>query len=71
MVQDGSTLNVDRVDRLLENVTIDPDFLTKVFLGGCPSAEVGCTSPEGRFADLNVWSRPLTKEELEEWTACK
>ncbi len=64
-------MNVNFSDALLRNVRIDPDFLTKVYLGGCVIEKSGCSITGGAIADFNVWSRALSAEEMEDWTACR
>ncbi len=71
IIQDGALLNVDLDDPFLRNVTIDPDFMTKVFIGGCATVIPGCAMPGGIIADFNLWDRPLSSEEMVDWTACR
>ena len=47
------------------------NFLDYVFVGRCIKDEPSCSAPEGEFADVNMWSRSLTEEELGEWTGCR
>ncbi len=36
---------------------IDQDFLSKLYLGGCPHGAGWCTAPGARFTDFNLWGR--------------
>ncbi len=70
IVKDGASLNVNYRDPLLRNVKIDPDFLTKVFLGGCVFEKPGCSIPGGLITDLNIWGEALSAADMAEWTSC-
>ncbi len=71
-MQDGSPLNVNGPYNYLMGVEIPRDFLSKVYIQRCEFNYTNtCASPEGQFTDFNVWDRPLSQEEAEEWTTCR
>ncbi len=69
--QDGYPLNLNHPEPLLSQMSLPEDFLDHVYVGRCLSDTPGCSSPEGEYSDLNVWSRSLTEEELSDWTGCR
>ncbi len=56
----------------LTKLVFPEDWLSKVYLGRC-SYDYGfaCSSPESQYADLNIWDRFLSTEELVQWTTCQ
>lgn len=50
-----------------------PDlFLANISLGFCENlAPTICSMAKGRIADVNIWSRELSRPEMEEWTSCQ
>lgn len=56
----------------MTQVEIPKDFLSKVFLGRASyDYKYSASSPESQYADLNIWDRFLTTEELVKWTVCE
>ena len=65
-------LNVDEHIPNLVDLEIPRDILNHVYLGRCNfDYKSTCTAAEGQFADLNIWSKPLTKDEMKAWTTCR
>ncbi len=58
-------------DNIFFIISFPPDFLDYVFLGRCLRPDPACSAPEGEFSDLNIWSKPLNREEMEGWTSCR
>ncbi len=58
-------------DNIFCIISFPPDFLDYVFLGRCLRPVPACSAPEGEFSDLNIWSKPLNREEMEGWTSCR
>ncbi len=59
-------------DEEMTQVEIPKDFLSKVFLGRASyDYKYSASSPESQYADLNIWDRFLTTEELVKWTVCE
>ena len=50
---------------------IPGDFLSKVTVGRCVNDTADCSRHGGMFSDFNIWSRPLTKQEMLDWTSCR
>ncbi len=70
--KDGKPLSINRADPEMTEVEFPDDFLSKVFVGRCSyDFNNGCSSPEGRITDFNIWDRFLSTEQLIEWTTCK
>lgn len=72
ITQDGETLEASSNDPDLLNVEIPRDFLSKLYIGRCSfDFKKTCSSPMAELADLNVWSRFLSIDELKAWTTCR
>ncbi len=56
----------------MTEVDLPESFLSRFFLGRCSYAgEYACSSPESQYADLNIWDRFLSTEQLVNWTMCR
>ncbi len=71
LFQDGKENIVDFEDNNIRLDGIPGDFLNHVYLGRCPPADDDCSRHGGQISDFNMWSRPLTKQEMMDWTSCK
>ncbi len=72
VVKDGRTMNIDFADEGLTEVVIPRDFLSKIYLSRCSfDYKVACSAPDGQITDFNVWNRPLTVREAQDWTTCR
>lgn len=57
----------------MTEVDLPESFLTKFFLGSCSygKSKYACSSPAGKYTDLNIWDKFLSNEQLISWTTCK
>ena len=43
-----------------------------IHVGRCNNDyEKNCDCPNGKFTDINFWSRDIGNDNMEKWTACK
>ena len=65
-------MNINGPQKHLVKTVIPPDFLTKFHVGRCAfDYKPGCTTAGGLITDVNVWSRALSEQEMNDWTSCK
>ena len=68
----GNFTNINHKDKRLENVQLPTDLLDKIYLGRCPWDHTdSCSKHNGKFADFNLWDRPLSEQEMLDWTSCR
>ena len=64
-------MSIDQHEPNLVGLNIHPEIMNHVYLGRCNfDYKSDCTAPEGQFTDVNIWSKPLTKQEMIDWTTC-
>ena len=71
LLKDGKETSVDFKDTNINVTGVPLDFLSNVFVGRCPDDGDDCSRHGGKFTDINIWSRALTKQEMLDWTMCK
>ena len=65
------------VDSNLKDTVINPDTLSRVWLGRCDKLsshdynDGDCTTPGAMYTDFNVWLGELSEQELIDWTSCQ
>ncbi len=65
-------MNIDFPDEGLTEVIIPRDVLSKIYLSRCSfDYKVACSAPDGQITDFNVWDRPLSEQEAQDWTTCR
>ena len=56
----------------MKTLEFPEDILSKVYLASCNlDYKGGCTGPEGKVSDFNMWNRTLPMEEMVGFTTCK
>ena len=56
----------------MKNATVPEDLLDSIYVGRCSSDTTHqCSIHSGSYADLNIWNRALSVDEMISWTNCR